>query len=856
MGKGREKDGAERLAIVGFGISAMLLVVVGAALYLASERARVSGRLGDESLEVLGGLSRIEAAIAQSQSAQRGRALYGDARFLVQRDAALERAGREVARLGTLTGAAGLDREAIARLAKLVEQRAQRMRDALALWEKGRPLDAQTPPPGSAESFSTKIYAMTDALRGEELRALQVHRRAEESEFRFVYALLAGSALLLFAVILPAYLGFLRQARSRARAEGRMVELAESLPGAVFQARVWPGGDLRYEFLSSSTRDVRGVEREAALSDARILMGTIHEADVKTFRETLAWAASHMQPLDFDYRIHHPRKGVRWIRSVSTPAKQPDGSVRWSGHWADITTQKEMEGGLLRAMEEAAAANQAKGRFLATMSHEIRTPMNGVLAMLELLSLTRLDEEQAASLAVVRESGHALLRIIDDILDFSKIEAGKMDVVPQAASIARIVERVVNVHSGVASAKGLAMTTSVDPAISPALLFDPVRVQQILGNLVNNAIKFTPHGGVSISARLLERRGAEDVVRLEVRDSGIGMTPEEQARVFEAFTQASTETTSRFGGTGLGLAISRQLTRLMGGTIEMRSRAGIGTEIRVTLPMRVAPAEALAAPSLPAVPAAALARRAPPPVDAAARSGRLVLVVDDHPINRTVLLKQVNALGFAAETAESGAEALEKWRDGRYALLLLDCNMPEVSGYDVARAIREREPEEGRARTPIIACTANAMLGEAQKCLEAGMDDYLVKPIELGQLAAKLGRFLGDLPLERAMLDEICGGDEAAAREVLDRFRRCNDEDARELREALRDRSLEGVVAACHRIKGAAKTVGATDLAGAAELAETSARAADWEGIGHAMARFERELARLEAWMEAARAAA
>jgi signal transduction histidine kinase/DNA-binding NarL/FixJ family response regulator/CHASE3 domain sensor protein len=856
MGNGREKDGAERLAVIGFGISAILLVVVGAALYLATERARVSGRLGDESLEVIGSLARIDAAVAQSQSAQRGRALYGDARFLVQRDAALDRAEREVGRLATLSGAAGQDRGRIDELAKLVEQRGARMREALALWERGRPLDAQTPAPGSAESFSTRIYAITQSLRGEELRALHKHRRAEESEFRFVYALLAGSALVLCAVILPAYLGFLRQARSRARAESRMVELAESLPGAVFQARVWPGGGLRYEFLSSSTREVRGVDREAALADARVLMATIHADDAKTFRETLAWAASQLRPLDFDYRIHHPEKGVRWIRSVSTPAQQPDGSVRWSGHWADITTQKEMEGGLLRAMEEAAAANQAKGRFLATMSHEIRTPRNGVLAMLELLSLTRLDEEQAASLAVVRESGHALLRIIDDILDFSKIEAGKMDIVPEPASIARIVERVVNIHSGVASAKGLAMTTSVDPAISPALLFDRVRVQQILGNLVNNAIKFTPQGGVSISARLLERRGDEDVVRLEVRDSGIGMTPAEQARVFEAFTQASIETTSRFGGTGLGLAISRQLTRLMGGTIEMRSRAGTGTEVRVTLPMRIASPDALASPSLPAPPAAALARRPPPPVDAAARNGRLVLVVDDHPINRTVLLKQVNALGFAGETAESGAEALEKWRDGRYALLLLDCNMPELSGYDVVRAIRSRESEDGRPRTPIVACTANAMLGEAQKCLEAGMDDYLVKPIELGQLAGKLARLLGDTPLERAAFDAACGGDEALAREVLERFRRCNDDDARDLREALRERSLEGVVAACHRIKGAAKTIGAMDFAGAAELAEASARAADWAGIEQAMDGFERELARLEAWMEAAKAAA
>ena len=669
-------------------------------------------------------------------------------------------------------------------------------------------------------------------------------------------ARLDAAALLLCAVILPVYVAFARQARSRERAESRMVELAESLPGAVFQARVWPDGAMRYEFLSSSARGVRGIEPETALRNAGSVVETIHQDDRKTFLETIRWAATKMRPVDIDYRIHHPEKGLRWIRSVSAPSPQPDGSVRWSGHWADITTQKEMEAGLLRAMEEAGAANEAKSRFLATMSHEIRTPMNGVLAMLELLSLSRLDEEQSASLAVVRESGQALLRIIDDILDFSKIEAGKMDIVPQAASIARIVERVVNIHSGGASAKGLALTTFVDPSLSPALLFDPLRVQQILGNLVNNAIKFTERGSVEIGVRLVARHGYDELVRLEVKDSGIGMTPEEQARVFEAFTQASIETTGRFGGTGLGLAISRQLTRLMGGTIEMRSRAGAGTEIRVTLPMRRAPVEALAQPGASGRTPALARGLPPPPPEVAARAGRLVLVVDDHPINRMVLQKQVNALGFACEVAESGAEALEKWGEGRYAVILLDCNMPEMSGYDVTRAIRAAEARRGLPGTPIVACTANAMVGEAERCLVAGMDDCLVKPIELQQLAGKLARWIGSGPVELATLEEISGGDPALAREMLDRFRRYNEDDTRRLREAWRARSLADVIAACHRIKGAAKTIGALALAGACEDAERGARAADWTGIDAAMRHFERELERLEGYIESSRAAA
>jgi two-component system, NarL family, sensor histidine kinase EvgS len=622
----------------------------------------------------------------------------------------------------------------------------------------------------------------------------------------------------------------------------------------VFQCRVWPDGRMRYELLSSSARGVRGVDVEAALRDPQGVLDTIHEGDRKMFRDSIAFATAHGKPIDMDFRIHHPEKGVRWIRSVSAPTPQADGSQRWSGHWADITTQKEMEGGLLRAMEEAGAANEAKSRFLATMSHEIRTPMNGVLAMLELLSLTRLDEEQAASLGIVRESGHALLRIIDDILDFSKIEAGKMDIAPEAASMGRLVERVVNIYSGMASRKGLALNASVDPGIAPALLFDPVRLQQVIGNLVNNAIKFTASGEVSIAVRLLEKRSAENLLRLEVRDSGIGMTAAEQERVFEAFTQASAETTSRFGGTGLGLSISRQLTRLMGGTIEIRSDPGAGTEVRVTLALPVAEVEAIPVPASFAL--SAPARGAPPSIEAAARDGRLVMVVDDHPINRIVLLKQVNALGYAGEIAEGGADAIARWETRRFGLLLLDCNMPGISGYDVARAIRARERDAGLPPTRIVACTANALAGEAEKCFEAGMDDYLTKPVELAQLSGKLSRWLRTPPVEPTALDELSGGDEHLAHEMLARFWRYNEEDAGALRDAVRRRSPEDVMVACHRIKGAGRTIGALELASASERAELAARETDWSAVGSAMGAFEREIARLGAFIESRKAAA
>src|ERR1700680_3125492 len=244
----------------------------------------------------------------------------------------------------------------------------------------------------------------------------------------------------------------------------------------------------------------------------------------------------------------------------------------------------------------AAVANSArtlKRLLLATMSHEIRTPMNGVLGMLELLSLTTLDAEQRTTLEVVRESGKSLQRIIDDILDFSKIEAGKLEVRPAVASIASTVKAVSNIFSGNASSKHVDLTCYIDPQISPALIVDPMRLRQILNNFVSNALKFTEKGRIEIKAELLGRADGEERVRFSVTDTGIGISEEDQARLFQPFVQAAGEITPRFGGTGLGLTICKRLAQMMGGSIEMMSEVGVGTTMTLELSLPIANAEEL-----------------------------------------------------------------------------------------------------------------------------------------------------------------------------------------------------------------------------------------------------------------------
>ncbi|MDI1286368.1 MAG: PAS-domain containing protein [Reyranella sp.] len=499
-----------------------------------------------------------------------------------------------------------------------------------------------------------------------------------------------------------------------------------------------------------------------------------------------------------------------------------------AGVYSDITDLKIREADLERARLEAEAANQAKSTFLATMSHEIRTPMNGVLGMMEVLEAEGVDEGQARTVATMRESAQALLRIIDDLLDFSKIEAGALELEDTPFSLTGLVESAIATFRPQAERKGLSLVAAVAPGSTDALVGDPTRVRQILFNLLGNALKFTDRGGAMIRARTEPLGEGGTRVVLSVSDTGIGMNEVQQHRLFLPFSQADSSTTRRFGGTGLGLSIVRRLAQLMGGDVSVESSPGGGSTFTATLQLMAAPAGSPLVGLPPIDRPFETAATAPPPNLA----GNRVLVVDDHPINRDVLVRQLRALGVVADSAADGLAGLQAWSGGAYDIVFADVHMPQMDGFEMTAEIRRLETAMGRPHTPIVAVTANALAGEDERCRAAGMDGYLSKPVSLARLRATLQRWprsaaAAQPAIDRSVLDPWIADDEAARRDLLRKFATTAIDSRRDIEAAMTAGDLPALAAAAHRLKGSALAVGAHALGAAAETLERTAKAGD-----------------------------
>ncbi|MFC3230544.1 PAS domain S-box protein [Marinibaculum pumilum] len=518
---------------------------------------------------------------------------------------------------------------------------------------------------------------------------------------------------------------------------------------------------------------------------------------------------------------------------------------------------------LVRAKEAAEAASRAKSTFLATVSHEIRTPMNGVMGAIELLERSGLEPSQAKLLRTAGSCSRSLLALLNDLLDMAKIEAGRIQLTPVPTSMAEVVAEVVTIHRPNAGEKGVAIRSEIGAAVPDWLSVDDLRLKQILNNFLSNAVKFTASGRIDVDVDSEVLQGSRHRLRFTVRDTGTGIDSRSLAVLFRPFEQGTAEFARRSGGTGLGLAISRGLAERMNGSVTLESTPGAGTTATLFLEANECGADWHAHDPGPAwegdIVEEFVARRAP-------GTKAPVLVVDDHPVNRDVIVRQLNQLGIEALAVANGVEAMERLRNGRFSLVITDCEMPQMDGYALAQAIRTEMPD--MAGTGIVACTAHALPEVAERCYAAGIDVVLTKPVDLAGLAGTLQRWwpVGALPhpadaraeaepealtatspLDMDHLALISGGDPQVVTEILEDFLATFQAGLEELEHAVAAADLPACRAAAHKSKGACLTIGAGPLAHAISALHDRAReGSDPTALAEALTAIRFEARRLD----------
>ncbi len=629
----------------------------------------------------------------------------------------------------------------------------------------------------------------------------------------------------------------------RKSSEAAMLELEARLERAVHGTSdaLWEWEtDTHDMWIAPRFRDLLGYDASDPLPMTAWDFGKyVHDDDAQKVIDSARRHLDEGAPHDVEARLRRKDGGYEWVRIRGVAEAPQEGQHRrMSGSIQLITEKKRTELALIEATNAAASANRAKSEFLANMSHEIRTPMNGVIGMTQLLADTQLTATQHEYVEVIRTSGKTLLALINDILDVSKIEAGRMELEVRDIDLRTTVAEAIATFGAQAAAKGLALGANVGPDVPSAVSADSVRLRQVLFNLIGNAIKFTSTGTITLDVRLESADDVRALVRFSVRDTGIGIPPDRLDRLFKSFSQVDSSTTRHFGGTGLGLSIVKQLADLMGGEVGVESEVGKGSVFWFTVQFELA-SDSHQIRNTPGHFETRPAVRGRSDI-----AGAHLLLVEDNAVNQKVAQRYLEKLGITCDVATNGREAIDAWQKGSYDLILMDCQMPVMDGFEATRGIRKLE-RHGK-RVPIIALTANALASDRDNCLAAGMDEHLAKPMEFERLETCLAQFLASraprpatestpapapanpapsdpAPVDLAALSDLVGDDAEFQRELIETFIASGDATLAQIAEALNANDLPAVRKSAHSLKGASANIRAQALSAAAKELESHA---------------------------------